>query len=114
MSSRVSTIAPVARAWRYRCLGLGVLLLASWGYLGAAVLQRDIALSKCRVQHAELWRDVIVLGEAARGQVSKEALLRAQADLEPKPAPVIRGAVVLRAVQVGFDEDGLLWMIADR
>jgi hypothetical protein len=114
MSSPVSTIASVTRAWRYGCLVLGALLLASWGYLGAAVLQRDVALSKCRVQHEELWRDVIVLGEAARGRVSKEVLLTAQAELEPKPAPVIRGAVVLRAVQVEFGEDGLLWAIADR
>jgi hypothetical protein len=114
MNPPVSPIAAGSRAWRYGCLGLGALLLASWGYLGVAVLKRDIALSKCRAQHEELWRDVIVLGEAARGHVSKEVLLRAQTELEPKPAPVIRRTVVLRAVQVEFDEAGLLWTIADR
>jgi hypothetical protein len=100
----------VSAAWRWTALGLGGVLVVSWGFLGYRILDTAISLDYCRVEQSHLRHDMRLIINAAAGKLSSSAFLAAQAEIDPElPHRLDEDRVLpLRTGILRFREDGIL------
>ena len=95
--------------WRWATLTLAAVLIVSWVVLGHAVLDGGVSLTYCRDQQTYQEQDIRMLVEAAKGKLTSDAFLAAQAVIEPElPRRLDDDTLLLKTVTLRFGKDGVL------